>query len=137
MAKKPKQKFLPSSGRLPAVQPPSESTNHKKISFNLEYLDSDFGLDQCSSDDHRKLLDAFCKRSGLTWNEINTNHRHKLGYEKIPIQQIKAPKPKHLESDAVLLVFRFSGKKPMVGYREEAVFYVIWLDHNYTLYDHG
>ena len=32
------------------------------------------------------------------------------------------------------LVFRFGGDKRMVGYRQHDKFYVLWFDHNLTLY---
>lgn len=41
------------------------------------------------------------------------------------------------EDKANLLAFRFSGKKPMVGYRIRNIFYVLWFDAAFELYDHG
>jgi hypothetical protein len=28
-------------------------------------------------------------------------------------------------------------RAPMVGYRVQAIFYILWLDRDFTLYDHG
>src|SRR5699024_12555094 len=33
------------------------------------------------------------------------------------------------------LAFRYSDKRPMVGYRQKNVFYVLWFDHDFTLYN--
>jgi len=77
------------------------------------------------------------KLSQLTWSQIQSSPRHGLGYEKIPRAAIKAPVPSLITEDTNFIAFRFSGKKAMVGYRDRAVFYVVWLDRNFTLYDHG
>ena len=45
--------------------------------------------------------------------------------------------PPNVTEDVTLLVFRFSGRKPMVGYRVKEAFYVLALDRDFTLYDHG
>ena len=44
----------------------------------------------------------------------------------------------HLTEDVQrLIAFRFAGNAPMVGYRVQAIFYILWLDRDFTLYDHG
>ncbi|BAZ81969.1 hypothetical protein PN497_16920 [Sphaerospermopsis kisseleviana CS-549] len=75
--------------------------------------------------------------SKLTWSQIHSQGRHQLGYEKISRDAIKAPIPKFITEDVNFIAFRFSGIKAMVGYRDGAIFYVIWLDRNFTLYNHG
>ena len=75
--------------------------------------------------------------SQLTWNEIRSAHRHGLGGEKIDRTAIKRPIPSHVTEDVTFLAYRFSGMKPMVGYRLKEMFHIIWLDRDFTLYDHG
>ena len=73
----------------------------------------------------------------MTWRDIHNQRRHALGFEKIDKNQIQAEIPSFITEDAHnLLVFRFSGKKPMVGYRVRNVLYVLWFDKNYSLYPH-
>jgi len=49
-----------------------------------------------------------------------------------------APIPAHVTEDVQrFIAFRFSGRAPMVGYRVQAIFYLLWLDRNFTLYDPG
>jgi len=72
----------------------------------------------------------------MSWAQINQAPRHGLGYEKISHTSIKAAIPPHITEDVNFLAFRFSGKAPMVGYRKQEVFYIVWLDRNFTLYDH-
>jgi hypothetical protein len=60
-----------------------------------------------------------------------------LGFEKIAKDSIKGSKPTFITEDLnEFLSFRFSGKKPMVGYRIQNVFYVLWFDLDFTLYKH-
>ncbi|MEG4867017.1 MULTISPECIES: hypothetical protein [Microcoleaceae] len=42
--------------------------------------------------------------------------------------------PSHLQDDVNFIAFRFGGMAPMVGYRDGAVLYIIWLDRDFTLY---
>lgn len=83
------------------------------------------------------FADAIFTRRNLTWSEIKKAHRHKLGLEKIPKRSIKAGIPTFITDDVDhFLAFRFSGKRPMVGYRQRDVFFVLWFDHNFSLYKH-
>ncbi|MDA3922720.1 MAG: hypothetical protein PF501_18890 [Salinisphaera sp.] len=68
--------------------------------------------------------------------EIQHAPRHGVGTEKIPQHQIKAPLPPLLTEDVTLLALRFDGLRPMVGYRTGIVFRILWLDHNFELYNH-
>jgi hypothetical protein len=61
----------------------------------------------------------------------------KQGYEKIPHVRIRAGIPPAITEDVDILAFRFCGKAPMVGFRLDEVFFVVWLDRGFTLYDHG
>lgn len=83
------------------------------------------------------MLDKIRRLSKLSWREIRQSGRHDLGPEKIDQGSIRAPIPQFITDDVRLLVFRAIGKAPMVGYRSGRIFYVIWVDRTFTLYDHG
>ena len=55
----------------------------------------------------------------------------------MPRDRIHTSIPPHVSPEVIFLAFRFSGRKAMVGYRQEHIFYVMWLDRDFTLYDHG
>lgn len=59
-----------------------------------------------------------------------------MGFEKIEPSQVRQSLPSSVTEDVNLIAFRFSGKAPMVGYRDGQVFHVLWLDHDFSLYDH-
>ena len=113
---------------LPEQQPPI---------FSLEHLQSTYCITACNSNDQAQFALKLKELSQLTWSHIQSLPRHGLGYEKIRQDAIRHSIPSHITSDVNLLAFRFSGTKPMVGYRSGRIFYVVWLDKDYTLYDHG
>ena len=45
--------------------------------------------------------------------------------------------PTHITNDQDFIAIRFHQLKPVVGYRIERIFHIVWLDYNMTLYDHG
>lgn len=49
---------------------------------------------------------------------------------------MKVVVPPSITEDTPILSFRFSGKAPMVGFRREEVFYVVWLDRAFDVYPH-
>lgn len=73
----------------------------------------------------------------MTWAEINIAPRHGSGHEIISRGAIKFSVPAHITEDVNLLAFRFHGKAPMVGYRDGAIFYAVWIDPHFKLYNHG
>jgi hypothetical protein len=62
--------------------------------------------------------------------------RHSIGTEKIDRSSIRPAIPPSVTEDVTLLAMRFNGLKPMVGYRDGRVFYVLFLDRDYTVYPH-
>lgn len=107
--------------------------------FSLEKLQTGkYCLSSLDQENQAKFADAIFRRKSLTWNQIKRCDRHKLGTEKIPRNQIKASIPKFITADfEEFLVFRYNGSKPMVGYRQRDIFFVLWFDYDLSLYDHG
>lgn len=82
--------------------------------------------------------EAIFRRRTLAWKDIKSADRHGLGCEKISRKSIRAPIPAFITEDVDhFLALRFNGLRPMVGYRIRDVFFVLWFDHNFTLYPHG
>jgi len=83
------------------------------------------------------FAEAIFRRKCLTWKQIRQLPRHGLGTEKIPKSSIKAPIPQFITDDVNdFLAFRYHGKRPMVGYRQKDIFFVLWFDSDFTLYEH-
>lgn len=117
----------------------TEDYNKMVPLFSLERLQSgDYCLSNLKKEDKAAFADSMFKRKGVTWNEIQQMTRHALGYEKIAVTSIRTAVPKFItEEQENLIAFRFNGKKPMIGYRYKNIFYVLWFDHNFTVYDHS
>ena len=124
------------SARLTVIQP----INYDKLPpiFSLEKIIGDkYCFSKLDDSDKKQFAESIFKRKNLSWNEIKKADRHGLGFEKISKNAIKGSKPKFITEDMNdFLSFRFSGMKPMVGYRIQNIFYVLWFDLDYSLYKH-
>jgi hypothetical protein len=114
------------------------STNHLHPIFNLAHLGGDYCLSKCDDDEKAAFADTLHKLSKLPWREIQQSHRHGVGHETLPRYKFgDRVFPPVVTDDVTILAFRFSGTKSMVGFRKDQVFVVLYLDRDYSLYDHG
>jgi len=125
------------SNRLTVEKP--EDYNKMVPLFSLERLQSgNYCLSSLDRDDKAAFADSIFKRKDLTWNQIQQMDRHGLGCEKIAVTNINTSVPRFITEDQTnLIAFRYNGLKAMVGYRSKNVFYALWFDHNFSVYDHG
>ena len=137
MAKKRIKERTPKQGQVVKSQEPLNYDSHPPI-FSLEKLQpGKYCLSSLNKDHKAMFSDAIFKRKSISWNEIKRSDRHALGTEKIPKSSIKAAIPPFITEDLdSFMVFRYKGKNPMVGYRQRDVFFVLWFDHDFTLYNH-
>lgn len=106
--------------------------------FCLKHLHKDYNLDGCDKNHHSALVNQFYRLSQLTWNQINVAPRKGMGYEKIPVSSIKPALPTTLTEDVeYLLSFRYLGNNPFLGYRNFTICHVLFIDFDFTVYDHG
>lgn len=94
-------------------------------------------VDCCQQDELASLAKKLYKLSSMTWKEIREDDKHGLGSEKISQKAIKVQIPSIVTPDVSLLALRFYKKAPMVGFRKDNIFYIIWLDREFKIYDHG
>jgi len=128
------------AGRIKAPEKVVEkSPEQQPPAFSFEHLQRSHCISEMPDHSERGLLlEAFRKLGTMTWAQINSCHRHGLGYERMPFEKIHAPRPSCISDDTNLLVFRWKGKLPFVGFREGRVFHVLWVEVNFgDLYDHG
>ena len=123
--------------RIAAVEPTNYENNPPM--FSLERVQAGDYCFSAMAQEHKAMFgEAIYRRRALSWKEIKNIDRHGLGFEKIARASITAPIPKFINDDVDhFLAFRFNGKRPMVGYRSRDIFYVLWFDWNFSLYDHG
>jgi hypothetical protein len=105
--------------------------------FSLRHVVATHGVDGCSNTEKASILDAFSRRSGLTWTELKSAPRHGLGTEKLDVRSLKVSIPSCVTPDTTIIAFRCIGKAPMIGFRDEDRFHILWVDRGFDCYDHG
>jgi hypothetical protein len=121
------------------AQEPQTNYNKQPIIFSLERIVSgNYCFTSLDKPDKEQFAEAIFRRKNLTWEEVYSAQRHGLGTEKISVKSISEEKPRFITDDITdYLALRYNGKKAMVGIRQKNIFYVLWFDHNFSLYDHG
>jgi hypothetical protein len=105
--------------------------------FSLRFLQtsSKYCLSYCSVSQKTDFADKIMILSSLTWRQIYGCNRHGNGFEKIPTSIIKISIPNEI-TNKNFVAFWFSKLYPKVGFIEYDTFYILWFDHNITLYIH-
>jgi hypothetical protein len=94
-------------------------------------------ISECTKDERAALADTLRLLSSMTWSELRHAPRKGRGYEKIARNSFNAHIPDAITQDVDLLSFRFCGNAPIVGYRMDRVFHVVWVDRAFDVYNHG
>jgi hypothetical protein len=113
--------------------------SHRPV-FSFHYLNKDYCISKCEKPEKVGLADALRKLSQFPWSELKGVQAHGLGYERIDRKDMRVAIPSQITNDIDIIAFRFSGKKPMVGYRDardRKLFHVVWLDRKFKVYNHG
>lgn len=140
-----KPKVNPKTGK---ISPPAETiskmnTDRLPPIFSLtEMQDGIFDLTLCQNKEKCSLIDTIRLLSKHTWQQLKSSPRHGIGYEKIEfgaiIGQNTLKKKKEIENQGYkLIAFRFHDKAPIVGYRDGRIFHLVWIDRDFSLYNHG
>lgn len=139
MPSKKRIKPVPIENRKPFLSPPIKnegSSNQFTPLFSLRFQKG-YCLTDCEKNEKVAFAEKLYELSRKTWNEIINSNRHGGGCEKIKREAIKSSLPQQITEDVkFFLAIRFDGLKPMVGYREGVIFHILWLDRDFTLYDH-
>lgn len=120
-----------------SAQSPRLDYSREKPTFCLRFVDPEYCITACEAADKAAFADKMRRMSQMTWNDLIQAPRHGMGLEKISPSSITRPLPAQVTEDVSLISFRFSGKKPMVGYRQDGTFHILWFDRNFTLYPHS
>lgn len=136
MTKKIKRPEINQGQHVRANPNTSSSTNHLTPLFCFRHLVATHSVEACERDDRAALAVQLSKVGSIPWNEIQKSHRHGLGCETIARSSLNVAIPASITEDASLLAFRFSGMKPMVGFRMGQIFHIVWLDREFKVYSH-
>jgi hypothetical protein len=121
-------------GKIAQREDPGVSFKDEPPKFSLRYVQPDYCITRCETNDQLNFIDAMLKRKDHAWKHLESAPHQGLGCEVIK-QGLKVRVPDCAKGKAILS-FRFSGKKAMVGFRERDVFYILWFDREYSVYAH-
>ncbi|MCC8114125.1 MAG: hypothetical protein LIP03_09075 [Bacteroidales bacterium] len=79
------------------------------------------------------------KYSQLTWTDLYTSQRHSFGTENIPIHSLKRQPnlPKDFEADSLIALRATGSNHPMLGFRENNIYHVVFLESQFgDIYNH-
>ena len=105
--------------------------------FCLRNLQAGYDVDDMQADDQCALIKRLRHLSKMEWAQVMNAPRHGAGGETIAKNSLSVAFPRGITDDVTLWALRFNGKKPMVGWRNGDVFHLLWLDHNFSVYNHG
>ena len=134
---RPPQKSGKTGTRFSAAEPPRDY-NEQCFSIRFDCA-SGYCIFDCNQDQQISALKTIHDLSKVKWKELMKVHKHGKGFEKINRSSIKRIRSlNHVPIDQEkFIAFRFCGKAPMVGYRDQDKFVVYWFDRDFSLYDHG
>jgi hypothetical protein len=134
---KNKRPIVEAKAELPLDEAPD--FDNMRPTFCLQHLHAGFDVKHKDMTQKGKaaLLDQLRMLASLTWVDIRKSGRHKLGWEKIPVKQLKLSMPTVFEDETDVLVFRYDGNLPMAGVRRGAMLHLIAVERKFgQLYDH-
>lgn len=108
--------------------------------FSFEKMQDCSGnsLNCCEDADRVSLVKRIFMLSREQWKNIRLAPASGLGAEQIPRYRIKPPIPNVVTEDvSSFTALHYQGKKRFIGYRVGQIFYILWVDHNFSVYDHG
>lgn len=112
--------------KTPPEQQKKSGSDHLTIS--LRHLAASHCISKCQKPDVLSFADKVRMLTQKSWSELQQAHKHGLGFETIARDGLKVAVPDHVTPDVNIIAFRFSGKMPMVGYKDGQTFHVLWFD---------
>lgn len=102
--------------------------------FSFKYLQEDeFGIKSCNP---VAFVSQLIQVSQLTWGQWKQCHREGMGFEKIERASVNPEIPQVITNDVKhFLSFRFTDGR-VIGYRDRTIFYIVWTDGKFAVYDH-
>jgi hypothetical protein len=92
----------------------------------------------CQDCDQLHLARRIFMLSRIPWQTIKLAPSGGFGTKKIERTSIRRAVPSSVTDDVQFFYsLHYIGKKRFIGYRVGQVFYILWIDHNFSVYDHG
>jgi hypothetical protein len=135
---KQKAKKAPFLKQAAPVPPPNPDDQPPAFSFEKMQDGSGNSFNCCEDDDRLYLAKRLFMLSRIPWKQIRGAPRTGFGSEEIPRAQVRPGVPSVVTEDVTFFhALHYVGNKRFLGYRIGQVFYILWVDHNFSVYDHG
>ena len=117
------------------ITPPDEGgpTDHLHPYFCVSHLARGFCVLDCDTKEQASFARALREIGSRTWNELKQASRKGAGFETI--YQMKKEVPSHAKGRR-MISFRVGGIYRLVGYREQQIFHILWVDPKGDSYSH-
>jgi len=142
MGKQPPLKATPS--KAPFLRDGGKQTDSAPddfpTAFSFEKMQDDSGhsINCCGNEDRVNLIKRMFMLSKMPWKEIRNASSKGFGAEQIPKYRVKKTVPSSVTEDVdAFTSLHYSGKRRFIGYRVGRIFYILWVDYNFKVYDHG
>lgn len=134
---KQKGKQAPFLKAAPSAPPPNPDLFPPAFSFEKMQDGSGNSFNCCQDDDRLSLAKRIFMLSREPWRKIRGASNKGLGSEEIPRSRIKRPVPATVTDDVDYFhSLHYTGHKRFIGYKVGQIFYVLWVDHNFSVYKH-
>lgn len=119
------------------------STDHLPPSFSFYHFDSS---SECPSDwktdEMKSLFSSLKDASSMTWQQVKATgghgkHAQGIAFKSVSPAQAARKLPANLADDIDLSEMRVSDRARIFGVRNEATYYVIWLDKDHQVFPEG
>ena len=121
--------------RIAAPAQQLQNADKEPPSFCLRFIVPKYCITRCNPEQKAAFAQRLYELSRSTWIELR-NAGKRGGTEVLPQFRINEAMPACITPDVTLIAFRFWGKAPMVGFRDGRTFHIVWLDIDFSLYDH-
>lgn len=81
------------------------------------------------------LLQKLDKWGKTPWAVVQSGDRKGIGHEIISSNSIKVSIPEIAKKQKILST-RFHGDCRLLGFRENSIFHILWIDHDLSVYSH-
>ena len=116
-----------------------KAAKEERPSFSHRYIClGQHCIKKCDLKEFKSLSDKLRMLSDLEWKQIESSPFKGNGREIISRKSLKREIPATVPADAPILIFQFGGSKTgrMAGYRDGAVFHILFIETKFDLYDH-
>jgi hypothetical protein len=135
LSPRPRPRQGSGSDSIRGRQPHGVSTNERNPLFDLSRTVEGFAVGDCTRDEKAAFADRLQHLARMTWTQILMAGRTGAGSETIAQASLNVPIPGFVTPDRRLLTLRFGDAARIIGFREDAVLHIIWIDPHHRAYD--